>query len=140
MLRISREDLKKVIDHCIAGYPNEACGILAGSSGRVKKVYCMTNARPGPSYYEMEPEEQFRVMKDMRGAGLHMLGIFHSHPTSPAYPSGVDIEKAYWPGTLYPNYPDAVYVIVSLMDVSRPVAKGYFIGQGEVKEVSIIVE
>lgn len=140
MLRISREDFKRVIDHCITGFPNEACGILAGNSGRVKKVYCMTNAKPGPTYYEMDPAEQFSVMKDMREAGLDMLGIFHSHPTSPAYPSKVDIEKAYWPGTLYPNYPGAVYVIVSLMDMSSPAAKGYFITQGAVKEVHIEVE
>lgn len=140
MLRISREDFKRVIDHCITGFPNEACGILAGNSGRVKKVYCMKNAKPGPTYYEMDPAEQFSVMKDMREAGLDMLGIFHSHPASHAYPSKVDIEKAYWPGTLYPNYPGAVYVIVSLMDMSSPAAKGYSITQGAVKEVHIEVE
>ena len=136
-LIIAKDDLKKLIDHCNAGYPNEACGILAGKNGRVERVYCMTNARPGPATYEMDPEEQFRVMKDIREAGLQMLGVFHSHPGGQACPSGIDVERAYWPGTLFPNYPDAVYVIVSLIDRRHPVVKGYSIENGAVDEVGL---
>ncbi len=140
LLRIPAEDVRKIIDHCKAAYPDEACGMLAGLDGSVKKVYCMKNAMPGPVYYEMDPEEQFRVMKDIRAAGLELIGIFHSHPSSPAHPSATDVERAYWPGTLYPNYPGVVYVIVSLMDMSRPVVKGYSIEQGSVNEVELLSE
>ncbi len=132
-------DLQSIIDHCMMGLPSEACGMMAGKDGRVEKVYCMTNAKPGPDYYEMDPEEQFRVMKDMRQAGLVMVGMFHSHPTGQAYPSSVDVEKAYWPGTELPNYPDAVYVIVSLTDRANPVVKGYSIEEGTVREVPLSV-
>src|SRR5574341_44366 len=140
MLTIRREDLQTIIDHCVAGFPNEACGILAGKEGRVEKVHAMKNARPSPVAYEMDPEEQFRVLKDIRQAGLDLVGIFHSHPGSPAYPSGVDVEKAYWPGTLFPNYPEAVYVIVSLMDREQPVVKGYSIIEGKVREIPLTVQ
>ena len=139
MLVISRTDLQSIIDHCNAGYPDEACGILAGRNGRVEKVYCMANARPGPVSYEMDPEEQFRVMKGIRQAGLEMVGMFHSHPGGRAYPSSVDVEKAYWPGTQLPNYPEAVYVIVSLMDRATPVVKGYTINEGSVQETVVSV-
>ncbi len=139
MLTISRADLQVIIDHCIAGYPNEACGILGGKVGRVERVFCMTNARPGPVSYEMDPEEQFRVMKDIRNAGLEMAGTFHSHPGGQAVPSSIDVERAYWPGTLFPNYPDAVYVIVSLIDRAKPVVKGYSIDNGTVSEVRLAV-
>ena len=139
MLTISRSDLQTIIEHCAAAYPNEACGILARQDGRVEKVYCMTNARPGPVSYEMDPEEQFTVMKDIRQAGRVMVGVFHSHPGGHAYPSGVDVEKAYWPGTQLPNYPEAVYVIVSLMDRANPVVKGYAIDAGAVQEVALSV-
>jgi proteasome lid subunit RPN8/RPN11 len=139
MLVITVSGLQSIIDHCNAGYPDEACGILAGRNSRVEKVYCMANARPGPVSYEMDPEEQFRVMKDIRQAGLEMLGMFHSHPGGRAYPSSVDVEKAYWPGTQLPNYPDAVYVIVSLMDRSAPVVKGYAINEGTVLETAVSV-
>ncbi len=139
MLSITRSDLRTIIDHCNAGYPDEACGILAGRLGRVERVYCMANARPGPASYEMDPEEQFRVMKDVQLAGLEMLGTFHSHPGGQAYPSGIDVERAYWPGTLFPNYPDAVYVIVSLIDRQNTVVKGFSIDSGTVSEVGLEV-
>jgi proteasome lid subunit RPN8/RPN11 len=136
---IRKPDLDIIIAHCTAGLPNEACGMLAGKDGKVEKVYPMKNAKPGPDYYEMDPEEQFRVMRDIRESSLQMIGLFHSHPTGQAYPSSVDVQQAYWPGTQLPNYPDAVYVIVSLMDRSKPVARGFSIEEGTVSEVPVTV-
>ena len=137
-LTISRTDLRTLIAHCIAGLPDEACGILAGRDGRAERIYCMRNARPGPASYEMDPEEQFRVMKDIREADQVLVAVFHSHTASPAYPSGIDVERAYWPGTLFPNYPEAVYIIVSLADRNAPVVKGYAISDGAVREVTLV--
>ncbi len=139
MIKINKSDLQVVIDHCLGGLPNEACGMLAGKAGEVKKVYSMRNAKPGPDYYEMDPEEQFRVMKELRDSGLEMIGLFHSHPTGQAYPSSVDVAQAYWPGTELPNYPDAVYIIVSLMDRAKPVVRGFSIEEGKIREVSFAV-
>jgi proteasome lid subunit RPN8/RPN11 len=139
MLSIRKSDLQVIIDHCNAGLPNESCGMLGGKDGMVEKVYPMQNAKPGPDYYEMEPEEQFRVMKDIRDSGLELIGLFHSHPTGQAYPSSVDVQQAYWPGTELPNYPDAVYVIVSLMERTKPVARGFSIEEGKVNEVLLTV-
>jgi len=138
MLAISRSDLDVIIDHCLSCLPDEACGILGGKEGTVEKVYRMRNVRPSPVSYEMDAEEQFRIMKDIRREGLTLMGIFHSHPRSPAYPSGVDVEKAYWPGTVFPSYPEAVYVIVSLME-QQPVVKGFSILEGSVREVQLSV-
>jgi len=139
MLTLSRADFETILQHCLRELPNEACGILAGKSNKVERVYPMRNAKPGPVSYEMDAEEQFRVMKDIRQKGLAMTGIFHSHPSGRAFPSGIDVEKAYWPGTELPNYPDVVYVIVSLMDREKPDVRGYSIKEGTVKEVSLNV-
>lgn len=139
MFSIKKSDLQVIFDHCLASAPNEACGMLGGNAGAVQKVYCMRNAKPGPDYYEMDPEEQFRVMKDIRDSGLNLIGLFHSHPSSQAYPSSVDVNQAYWPGTQLPNYPEAVYVIVTLMDRAKPVARGFSIEKGAVTEVALTV-
>lgn len=139
MLTISKDDLQRVYEHCSREYPNEACGILAGSPGAVEQVYVMTNARPGPATYEMDPEEQFRVMKAIRRSGRGIVGIYHSHPSGPAYPSGIDVERAYWPGTLFPNYPEAAYMIVSLVHPSHPAARAFTISDGRISEVGLIV-
>ncbi len=140
MLHIKKYDLQKMYEHCLAGFPNEACGMLAGKDGSVEKVYVMKNAKPGPDYYEMDPEEQFKVMKEIRDSGLMMIGLFHSHPSGQAYPSPVDVNNAYWPGTQLPNYPDAVYVIVSLLDRLKPVARGFLIEEGNVSEIVLKAE
>jgi len=53
-------------------------------------------------------------MREMRAAGLELLGIYHSHPQGANEPSERDIERAY--------YPDAAYFIISPReDAARPV-------------------
>ncbi len=117
-----------MIEHAREGYPEEVCGILGGEDDEVKKVYRMTNTEHSPVSYFMEPSEQFRVMKALREAGLRMVGIYHSHPDSPPFPSAKDVRLAF--------YDDAVYVIISLME-REPSVKAYSIVEGNINEVAI---
>lgn len=119
-----------MIAHCRACFPNEACGILAGRDGEITAFYPMTNIEQSPVTYLMDSKEQFAVMKDMRAKGISMAAIFHSHPTSSAYPSGTDVNLAF--------YDDVVYVIVSLMDPS-PSVRAFTIRQGAIGETELIV-
>ncbi len=109
--------------------PIEACGILAGEDGEVEKLYKMTNADQSSDHFMMEPKEQFKVVKDIRSAGLEMLAIYHSHPASPARPSAEDIGLAVTP--------DVAYVIVSLQNVDSPVIKGFLMQESDITEVPI---
>ena len=120
-----------IYENCDREYPNEACGILAGHNGTVEKIYSMKNAEPSPSFYVMEPQEQFRVMKEMRQAGLDLVGIYHSHTGSQAYPSATDVSLAY--------YPEAVYLIVTLLDRMRPASRGFTIIENKITEVPVDV-
>ena len=120
-----------MIAHCRAGYPNEACGILAGRDSAISGIYKMTNAEQSPVSYCMDTSEQFRVMKDLREKSLSMVAIFHSHPSSPANPSGKDIALAF--------YEDALHVIVSLIG-DEPVVKAFSIREGKIAPVEIRVK
>jgi len=131
MLVLKNTDLQKIYEHCEREYPNEACGILAGHQGTVKKIYSMANAEPSPAFYVMEPQQQFRVMKEMRQAGLELVGIYHSHTGSQAHPSATDVSLAY--------YPEAVYLIVTLLDRKLPASRGYSIVEGKITEVRVEV-
>lgn len=130
-LIISQHIFDEMISHCKEAYPNEACGILAGKGDEVSKMYKMTNAENSPVSYFMDSKEQFKVMKDIRENSLAMLAIFHSHPSSPAYPSAKDVSLAF--------YEDSIYVIVSLSE-KEPVVKGFLIGEGVIKEIRISVK
>ncbi|HUZ84865.1 MAG TPA: M67 family metallopeptidase [Gaiellales bacterium] len=105
-----------VIAHARAGVPNEACGLLAGLDGRVERFFPAESDQPSPYYYRIESRDQIRIMNEIDAAGLDLIGIYHSHVSSPPYPSRTDSEQAFWP--------DAVYVIVSLAGGGAEI-KGY---------------
>jgi len=130
-LILKKSDLQAVFEHCDREYPNEACGILSGKEGRVEKIYRMTNAERSPSFYVMDPQEQFRVMKEMRQAGQELVGIYHSHTGGRAYPSATDVDLAY--------YPEAVYLIISLLDKKNPMARGFRIRERKISEIAVNV-
>ena len=128
-LTIPKDLLQELLDHCIACFPNEACGILAGAEGRVSRVYSIANNEPSPVSYLMDTREQFRVQKEMREKDERMLAIFHSHPQSPAYPSARDVSLAF--------YDDVVYVIVGLAGRTVNEIRAFTIVGGAVTEVLI---
>ena len=125
-MQISELVLHQIIHHAKIEYPNEACGILAGTDNAVLKVYQMTNVNNSPDSYFMIPKEQLRVMKDIRQLNYEFIGIYHSHPNTEAYPSKRDVDMAY--------YPEAVYVIISLKDRDKPDVKAFRIIDGNIKE------
>ena len=130
-LEIPRGVYEQMIAQAEAKAPIEACGILAGVDGRVEKLYEMTNADDSCDHFMMDPAEQFAVAKDVRSAGMAMLAIYHSHPASPARPSGEDIRLALTPG--------ATYVILSLENAASPAVKGFLIEDGDITAVPVAI-
>ena len=118
MLTIPRALHDQVVAHCRSRSPKEACGILASrADGAVAAVHPMTNMEDSPIGYAMDPKEQLRVERVMREAGMRMIGIYHSHTASDAYPSPVDVGLAI--------SPEISYILVSLKDPARPDFKSY---------------
>ena len=119
----------EIVAHARAGLPNEACGILAGADGRVERFFPAESDEPSPYYYRIESRDQIRIMNEIDEAGLDLIGIYHSHTSSPAFPSRTDAEQAFWP--------DAVYVIVSLASPEADV-RGYRIRDMDVTEEELV--
>jgi proteasome lid subunit RPN8/RPN11 len=137
-LVIPQSLLDEAVMHARQMRPDEACGLLLGDGRVVKAVKAMTNANPSPVSYSLEPGEQLKAMKEAEAGGLSLMGIYHSHPSSPAMPSLTDIERAFFPGTREPNFPGAAYVIIGLM-TDVPDVKAYLIEKDEVRRVEIHV-
>ncbi|MCM8768049.1 MAG: Mov34/MPN/PAD-1 family protein [Candidatus Omnitrophica bacterium] len=132
MIYLTKEQFRDITQHAKDSYPKEACGILAGINGKVEKVYKMTNISDNPeSCYFMKPEEQLKVFKEMRKIQIEMIGIYHSHSNTPAYPSQRDCELAF--------YPEVDYVIISLKDFDCPEIRSFKIIEGKIKEEKIII-
>lgn len=129
MISIPKNIFNQIIGHSKKESPNEACGILAAREGKIEKVYEMTNIDKSPSTFFMESQEQLKVMKEIRNLGWEMIGIYHSHVASQAYPSSHDVELAL--------YPEASYVIVSLKDMNNPVIRSFKIKEGKISEEEV---
>lgn len=130
MLYLTRRQIGELVEHAKRGYPNEVCGILAGKDRKVEKVYEMSNTENSRTRFFMDPQEQLRVMKEIRNSGLDFIGIYHSHPETEARPSAHDIELAF--------YPDVSYVIVSLKDKDNPSIRSFNIREGKIEEEAIV--
>lgn len=92
--------LNAVLAQARAELPNECCGLLAGriesGVGLVTNRCPLVNAAESPATrYVSSPESMFAAMRELRSATLEVLAIYHSHPTSPAWPSRVDRELNY---------------------------------------------
>lgn len=125
-VRLSGEHFQKILRHAEAGYPNEACGLLAGVEQDgvrdIREVYLLTNVDASNEHFSMEPREQLAAIKDMRARGLRPLGNWHSHPETPSRPSAEDVRLAYDPG--------ATYMILSLQSRIAPNLNAFRIREG----------
>jgi proteasome lid subunit RPN8/RPN11 len=131
MIKIPKDIIEAIIRQARAELPNEACGLLTGADGAVHRQYPLTNVDHSPEHFSFNPQEQFRVLKEARGAGLKIIANYHSHPASPARPSEEDIRLAY--------DPDVVYIIVSLAG-ETPDVKAFSIKAGIVERLTIVSE
>ncbi|PIR65463.1 MAG: hypothetical protein COW11_00090 [Candidatus Omnitrophica bacterium CG12_big_fil_rev_8_21_14_0_65_43_15] len=132
MLYLNKSQKEKLLEHAKREAPNEACGILAGKNHRVEKVYEMINTDNSAKTFFMEPKQQLKAMKEIRNLGLEMIGIYHSHLETEAYPSAHDVELAY--------YPEASYVIVSIRDRGKPSIRSFKIVEGKITEEEVRIE
>jgi proteasome lid subunit RPN8/RPN11 len=119
----------KMIAHARAAYPNEACGLFAGSIEAIEnddddpvktvcEAYCLQNIDESPTHFSMSPEEQFTAIADMRKKNWVLLGNYHSHPSTPSRPSPEDMRLAF--------DPKLSYIIISLAD-GKEIVKSFII-------------
>lgn len=131
MLAIKQEIVKEIIVHAKKEKPRECCGILAGKDNLITHIFKLTNIQKDLDRYEMDPKEQVMVFEEIDRFKLELLGIYHSHPHSPAIPSAIDIMRAF--------YPTIAFFIVSLLDEEKPELKAYVIVKRKVQEKGFVV-
>ncbi len=127
MLFLSRPIHDQMVAHCLTGLPNEACGLLGGDleTGEVVTCYPTRNLAASAKLYTVDPKEHLRADREAEAAGSPIIGVFHSHTHTEAYPSATDVAQA----------PDPAwhYVLVSLRDIV-PVVRSYRIVDGGISE------
>jgi proteasome lid subunit RPN8/RPN11 len=131
VLTLRRVHQDAIVATCIRALPNEGCGLLLGSAdGTVTDVVASRNVADSAKLYEIDSAVLLRAYRRSDDEGLSVLGVFHSHTHSEAYPSPTDVAQA----------PDPAwhYVLVSLRDVPT-VVRSFRIADGEINEEEISV-
>jgi [CysO sulfur-carrier protein]-S-L-cysteine hydrolase len=127
---IARDCVKAMEAHARENSEEECCGLLAGRSGAITRAIAARNVAENPATnYEIAPVEIIRKLREIRRAGLELLGIYHSHPRSENLPSPKDVELA--------AYPDAAYCILSPLVPPEKSVRAFLIRDGLVTELAI---
>ena len=100
----------------------------------VSKFYPLKNIHENPqNRYTFDPVEHLNVEKKSDEDGEEIIGIFHSHTHTQAYLSETDVKNA-----LMSGYIQQFYIIVSLVEKTRPVLRAYRISdQGDITEIIV---
>jgi proteasome lid subunit RPN8/RPN11 len=132
--RVPAAILAVVVAQAVAEAPLEACGLIVGDrpiadGGEALRYAPCRNVLASRSRFSIHPDDLYRVTVDADDAGEVVWGLVHSHPHSPAVPSPTDTELAL--------YPDALHLVVSLADATRPELRAWRIVDGAAHEVAL---
>ena len=99
-----------MIADAIDKYPAECCGFLLGKEDNQQRIIsriitCRNNALSKEKEFFIAAEDYKNAETKAEAKGLHLLGIYHSHPNSEAVPSATDRQHA---------LPYFSYVIISV--------------------------
>ena len=127
-IHLEKKFIDELIAHARKDDPDECCGIIAGKDGKVLKLYPTTNEEKSPVRYKIPPQELFNAIKDIESRGWDLIGMYHSHTHSEAYPSPTDVRMAFWP--------ESLYFIVSLSPPA-PRIRAFNIVESKISEIEI---
>src|SRR3954453_2270977 len=106
-----------MIAHALTTPTLECCGLLSGKNGTITRLFQTPNVAENKGVrYEAAPLDARRILEEIDGAGEQHLGIYHSHPNSPSYPSATDRKLAAY---------DVAYFVISLKTRSKPNVRAF---------------
>lgn len=105
-MNISQAAFDAIVAHAREAAPRECCGLLIGAGRRIESTHPSRNIDPSPARFLIDPLDHFTAIHAARAGGREVVGVYHSHPSTPARPSASDLAEA--------CYAEYAYVIVSL--------------------------
>ncbi len=103
---VDRAAADAIVAHAREATPDECCGLLIGSPARIEDAHRARNLEASASRFLIDPQDHFAAIHAARAAGREVVGVYHSHPSTPATPSPTDLAEA--------TYTEYAYMIVSL--------------------------
>ena len=102
VIRVTRAALDRMLAEAARAMPEECCGILLGSEGRIEDAKPAPNMAAEPRRrFEIDPQALVDAHRAARRGGPQVVGYFHSHPIGPAEPSASDRAQAAHDGSVW---------------------------------------
>ena len=89
---LSQADKKILSEYSENQKPNESCALLFGKDGRVSDLFLTENIENSPVNFTISNKQLIEGYNMAEEREIEVIGIFHSHPDSEAYPSNTDKE------------------------------------------------
>jgi len=87
---LSQSDKKILTQHAENEEPNESCAILFGKTNIVSEIFLTKNIEESPINFTISNDQLIEGYSIAEEKKIEVIGIFHSHPNSEAYPSNTD--------------------------------------------------
>jgi proteasome lid subunit RPN8/RPN11 len=99
---VALEPLEEIRRHAAETYPDECCGALIASAGRIVEAFRLPNttAAGARRRFRISPADYRLAEQRAQENDGALAGFYHSHPDHPARPSPHDLEQA-WPNFTY---------------------------------------
>jgi len=126
-----------LLTHAQQGDNDEVCGLISRQANTTRAPEYRHHPIPNiaadrPHRYTMDPAGQIAALREMREQDLELFAIYHSHPTSAALPSAMDMAEA--------GYPEALYLIISLNTKGVLEMRGFRLHGDHYDEVDLVIE
>jgi len=132
-LYLPRPLVNKLLAHAQKNPDIEVCGLIGNDSSDRKSYYPIDNVSKDPDCrFQLDAQQQINAIKKMRDKQQSLFAIVHSHPTTSALPSQLDIEES--------SYKDAFYIIISLNTKGVLEMRAFTQQQNSMSEVELILE
>ncbi|MBC8515974.1 MAG: M67 family metallopeptidase [Nitrosopumilus sp.] len=89
-IKLSDTDKKILSEYSENQKPNESCAILFGKNDQVLDLFLTENIEKSSVNFTISNEQLIEGYKIAEEKKMEIIGIFHSHPDSDAYPSNTD--------------------------------------------------
>jgi len=87
---LKQADKKMLSQYSENQKPNESCAILFGKNNKVLDVFLTENIDESPVNFTISNKQLIEGYKIAEDKKMDVIGIFHSHPNSDAFPSNTD--------------------------------------------------
>lgn len=149
---IKRATVNTIIAQAEREFPFECCGFIIGSdvAEEVRPITNIQNRkhaedpaafpRDARTAFLMEPKEHLAVLREVDDRKLALRIVYHSHPDHDAYFSATDRAQACSFDPEEPDYPDIVYLVMSIRSGRFVRAAAFVWGSAEKDFVETVLD